>query len=470
MGFFSKNYAYEDEANAASGPVATTMSDDEVSQHVDTVNDINADEAKINSAISDVAMQEKALDTNIPVVQEFNKKIETEPATVTSATVEAIALSLENLCLILGTAPRALGVHITSENVGATPMFRAIEAVEGLKEIISRIITATYNIIKDVMDWIVRMYAKITNTFQYYFNACDALKNKLNSINSKNDDKVSIPSEEQRNIINKIGNFMVLNNIDAFSNTNVSTLVDRLNGLKTTAELDAMATGFTSLTKYISSATKETLISENNQELFTKITNATSGINKYATGRVVDVLSLLSSNYEDGDDKELQKSIVVITAFNGFKLQLVTVAPNAKHITEEGVFTPEIMTLKMKESVAHKLKVEILSRDSIKTLLTTSKGVIEAKSKYIKDFNDVVTKVSGAVTNLRKIDTLDIDDTDISEAVEKVRYVTKIASIAASSIVAKALLGRVRFIDNVINLCRIQIRMYDEAGKLKKQK
>lgn len=35
-----------------------------------------------------------------------------------------------------------------------------------------------------------------------------------------------------------------------------------------------------------------------------------------------------------------------------------------------------------------------------------------------------------------EIDTLSIDNADISEAVDKVRYVTKIANIAASSIVS----------------------------------
>ena len=421
-------YGNEDEDTAIVGDGSIGVPVEEVTETNKLESELAGDYVNVNTEAQLMSAAEEELAEMGSVQSELLEKADDGEVTAVDIQEgnEAWRNSIARLTQLSNDADLAdFGFRKLGNEAFSNPnAYARVIALEGIGDWIKKILAKVKEAFRKAIQAVSRMAAKIVLLFQKYFNGAKKLKEAVSKL-SVSEGGV-LDASTQREVVNKLAamQFLSENGLvfdDSFGKTLGSTddLLKKIGKNDTNTVIESLV----SLANDLSETNPATLKKDGLMHWYKKVDALLIKNSKANTALVSKSGSI--SDFEE-DDKKVK---YMVTSLKGNTLKTLAIVPNseiAEKEYKESAFTPYYKTFKLKMEYGKKITVKCMTKQGINTTLDSIIKSVNSDSDTLKQYDKQVTKLENALNKLTKIDGMDLNGEEVSEAMDVIRYVSSV--------------------------------------------
>jgi len=459
MGLFNKVRAYEDEAaeininiepgTGDSDVLEETKTDTLINDVVDTVEELEADGVDVSNAAD-------AMDQLEDKNEQITEILADDPSVVTDAVAN---MAIESVAMILtrldaGKTPEAItrntGLAISQESYQSA-YDRLVITNESISGTIRNIIQKIKVIFEKIKSYISKLISKVKIGFVRLTGRLDRLKSRLSK--AKDTSSAAIASSDARRIAKKLLFTMMANEeartVSTIVEGDIDALITTFKGFKTDNTLKTVSDALIAVTGTMTSKS----IAELKADVFANKVVVTPALQEKIVAKI--------------DDFDASLGDIACAVANGLRFVVV----HAGSIADDGTVSemPVAVSYKSTEDVFNAISVSCPgNKAKLAAMISGMQTATKNFDKYIKDIEEkVVTPMLNSLNKLSKINVDDIDGKQESDALEKIRYVTKFINLVGTTLSTAAISGRTTAILGVIDYIGTCVSAFEDNGKKK---
>ena len=460
MGLFNSVKAYEEESTEVniniepgSGDadiLEETKTDVLVDDIVETVEELEADGVEVSNA-ADAMDQLEDKNEQITEILASDPSAVTEP--VANMAIESVAMILTSLGggRTADAITRNTGLVISQESYQSA-YDRLVITNESISGTIRNIIQKIKVIFEKIKAYISKLISKVKIGFVRLTGRLDKLKTRLSKVNKSNA-KVEIPSTDGRRVARKIlGQSIVYGGGDNVLDTaNIELMLNEYKNNDLDKELTTLSSEILKKIAQISSGSIADL-------------KAAKGMDGDK-----DVINIVFGNEQYFDEKpEKSAGPALFIVADGFYFKVLHTGEIKDGSVNE---MPSFVRYKLSEKLFNGIKVNSADRSTILTMISGLQTITRNFDKYIKNVSEkITTPIYNALGRLSKINVDDLDGREESDALEKVRYFTKLMNLFGTTLATSLISGRASVILGLIDYVSVNVEAFEAMGKNKETK